>query len=46
LCGENVPEQRRFAAAERAGHERDGGAKHVKNDEAQMTNDELMTKHE
>src|SRR5437867_9006589 len=43
---QNVTEQRGLAAAERTGHERDGGAKHVKNDEARMTNDELMTKHE
>jgi hypothetical protein len=41
---ENVTKQGRLPAAERAGDERDGSAKHVKNDEARMTNDELMTK--
>src|SRR5881396_1106902 len=31
---QNVTEQRGLAGAEWTGHERDGGAKHVKNDEA------------
>jgi len=46
VCGKNVTQQRRFAAAERAGDQCDGRAKHVENDEGRMTNDELMTKHE
>src|SRR5437870_9816885 len=35
---ENVATQRRLAAAERAGNERNWRSKHVKNDEARITN--------
>ena len=41
-----MPEQCGLAAAERASDEGDGSAVHIKNDEARMTNDELMTNDE